>query len=292
MPPELLEGVLLPAGVAGAGLIIAARPWKTPGASPAAALTALAFVAGFAAAFVKIYGFPQLPPPEHWRWLLPLAVLLAAVWLLGTWSRLPRWVRYGIELPAALGFAYCVIPAFEELDATRGYWWMGVVAMRLLVHGLFRYGIRDLDPRLTLLTIVLLAGGTGGFLVLAHTARFAQIAGILAAVAGAGLVVALWRRSAVDGLGLGTLLAGTLLAVVLLALFYDSSDVPQVAFGLAGLAPAGAGVARLALRRRMRGKLGIVAAIGISIIPLIAAAILAASGGSSDTGSEYEYGAY
>ena len=129
-------------------------------------------------------------------------------------------------------------------------------------------------------------------LILAHTARFAQVCGILATLAGAGLALSLWRAPTFAPANAAGVLAILLLAVVLVAMFYDDSAVPRAAFICAGMAPAAGAIAGVLTRKRVRGVLAGVLHVAFVLAPMIVAILLAWTSGASDDAGGYDYGGY
>ena len=277
-----LAGVLPPALVGAALLALAWRVWRPRGSVPAAPSSAwgapLAFGLGYAAAHAAIHGTaPPLSLELDVKETLAWAGIAVALVGLG----LARGSAAGKLLAGALALA---LP-WVLLDFQRGArWstgvallWTGLFGSVLALGGLSAEALARRLPGL-LAPLLWMAVGTAAALslVLGASGSLGQLAGALAAVAGAALVLAL--RQPRPGLaGGGAFAAWLLIGGLLLAGVYAAELPPgsAVLLALAPHAPWAAlrrGGGAVATRRRGWG------ALALALLVLAAGLLLARLG--------------
>lgn len=270
---DLLYGILAPAALAGALFVLLGR------GLPSDIAKRFAATAGLAAGFCLGYGLLELGPwiPEtHWHWL-PAAVVatLAAgpVARAGGVSWLERSLLY-VLLAAVTG--WFLIPTWNDLEPSRttllAGWCGYVVLVSLLLEALCSRATGGGLPLVLILTLLAAAV----VLALSGSLRFAQIAGAgMGAMLGIGVTL-VWSGTK-DGLR-GGMLAFTVFAAgaLLIGRLNSFSDVPWASYLLVPVAP-------LALWLSVTGPLGKVTGwkrwllqIGLAMLPLAAAVLLAA----------------
>jgi len=286
MLTDLVKGVFLPAIVT--ALVLLPAAWAR---ARARWVGPIALGAGFVAGFVACAGKFPLAPAQHWEWLLWLVAICAAVGALLAVERIPRALRVGLVVLTIAGFAWRIVPPFASLADTRLAW-------QLLAGGMFAacwlipvWASARMGPRTGVLVWLLAAAGLAVVLVLGHSARFAQLAGVLAATCGVAMVAVLWRPEFRPAIPAGPVAAGVCVSLALLAMFYDASDVPRAAFILSGVAPAGVGLTRLLGVERIGPWRAAGVHLAAVLLPLAIAVLLVLRAASSgDSGVEDLYG--
>jgi hypothetical protein len=242
----LLRGVVAPAGVAvallwpGGKLALFDRWARVWGAAALAG----GFFAGYA-----LSGWAPLVPRSPWHWL-PYAAALAVVVGLRDAGRLSlTWLPRG---GVALAAAWLLVPG----GAASRYAWLAGLALAVLagwfVLDRLAEKARDFVPPLLLAGV---AGAAAFVLLQAGSAKFAQLAGTLAAVLGA-FALLLWRR------GERAFLRGAVpgIAVLIPGLMLNGwlntfGGVHWVSFALVGAAPLTLGLTALRPLGGQRGRL-------------------------------------
>jgi hypothetical protein len=274
-------GVLVPAAVAMAVLILARRWGERHGGEAPRGGAGLAAGAGLLAGFVALAGSRQLgweflAPTDSWHWLPLLSVLATGV---GIAERVTSWTpvaRGGLRLLVAAATAWLLVRAESAVQAVNPGWLAGVGLAVLVSWGLLDpLARRWPGPGLpALLASVALAAGA--VLALSGILKFAQMAGVLAAVLAGCAGPARWppgespARGAVPGLSV--LLPGLLFA----GYFNTFSDVPPASFLLVLAAPLGPGVAALLPSSKSAGRWGKALSAGVTLSLLGLAVTLAA----------------
>jgi hypothetical protein len=235
-PPGLIlealaYGVLIPAVVAGLGLFLALRRSnETPAIGDA-----LAVAAGLLAGFVALaasgqLGWEFLTPTDSWHWLLPLALLALAAGAAGSHPAMPRVGRRALRLGVAALTGWLLVRAESAMQPLHPVWAAGIVIAVLLI-----WDVLDAVSRRWrggalpgLLAVVALAAGV--LLELAGILKFAQMAGVLAAVL-AGCACLGWKYPQAL-LARGAIPAVAVLLPGLLAAGYwnSFSDVPVASY--------------------------------------------------------------
>jgi hypothetical protein len=287
----LLSGVLLPAAVTAAILLPATRPWRqspegrAAGERAARWAGALALGLGFATGFFACSGWTGFPPAEHWRWIVWLVVGGAVAGAVCGISRLPMAARAIVAAVAVGVLGWLMVPAFADARRT---WQAASVALVAGVWLAPAWTASRAGNRATVIAWLTCAVGLALFLLVANTARFAQLAGVLAACLGTVLLLALWQPALPISKSIALPGASAALALALTAMFYDSGRVPPVAFVLAGGAPAFLALGSLFRVERLGGwRSGAVHAV-ITLLPIATAIILALRAATASDGSDYE----
>ncbi len=267
----LLRGVAAPALLCGALLVAAWRPWRrAAGAHRGAWGGAVAFTAGVILAHAEAMGhWPAIRAGEVMGWLPHLAVAAALVCLIE--PALRRAPAASLTLRAAIGAAAAWLlcrPFLEsQWPAAPGALRVAGIAAVTLAAWTSHEALARRTPG-PVVPMALLVGGAGasGSLVLAYTAKPAQIAGALSAMCGAALLVALWNRRTSPAAGAAAVASVAIAFLCFVGHLY--SKLPAGAALLLVGAPSAAwagsapGARRLAPLRRGLVQLGAVAAVG------------------------------
>jgi hypothetical protein len=288
MWPELSRGGIVPFAAAAVAWFLLARPWRRAG-GPAAFVSlagALAVGIGILAGYVALFGVPSWPIREHWRRMVIVIAASALVAAAASWRRLPRGLDAAVGVLLSAGLAGLIVPAFAELEETRTAWRVGVgatLAATWILSRLTRGGESD-RPFIPLLCLVLAAVASAIVLVQAGNARLAQVAGAMAAAAGALTAAALWRPAYVSRRAAQPSAALPLVGLIFLGRFYDSAGLPIASFALAAAAPLSIGIADMLPlgSNRWRAAVRIVA-----VVILAGAAIALTLGQAADEPSYY-----
>ncbi|MDQ7007168.1 MAG: hypothetical protein Q9Q40_08040 [Acidobacteriota bacterium] len=170
-----------------------------------------------------------LPRLGRGRWLLRLVVVAGLLW-----TTLSPLVRYAWSALAAAG-------------------WMAALEIAVLLFwGAVESHVRRDEPLAAPLSFLLLSVGSSGILLLSNSAVLGQLAGVLAAVLGAWLLMAVLRPRRFPARGSGAVLTLVLAGLWMQGYFY--ADLPLSSLVLLALVPATAVVGE-ALRRRGRSRL-------------------------------------
>jgi CDP-diglyceride synthetase len=241
LPPEALEelrDLLLRAALpsfAAAAVVLAL--FALPGKSWCAALGgALALPAGLAAAkYFRPETFPWRPeePGPAWQWLPAAALAALALGLVARLPRLPASVGFLLRAAACAGAAWLVLPA--DLWTERSWLQPAFILVLLAEWQVLEAAAERAPGGAVPLGLALVFLGGSAVLIHAHSARFAEMALMVAAALVGIAVVAWWKRTAAAAVvpGVAVLLPGLLLS----GHAETFSDVPWTSFALLGLAP-------------------------------------------------------
>jgi hypothetical protein len=219
-----------------------------------------------------------------------LALVAALAAALQHAERIPA-VPRAVAVAVAIGvFAWLIVPGFPSLAATRTAWRLSAGALLAVTWIGATWGSARSGSRTLSIALWASATGLAVFLLLAHTGRFAQLAGVLAAAAGALVLAALWRPSAAIARSAAPVAAALGLGLALTAHFY-ADDEALAPFVLAGIAPAFLALGRLFQLPRLSGWRAGLALIAVVLVPLgIAIAMtLSAEAPAAQDGYDYEY---
>lgn len=245
---QLLWGVVLPALVAFAVLLAACKLWRRPRGDPGAWPGALALGAGYVTGHLALFGWPGLAPQESWEWLLHVGAAATAAGMLVASARIPRRVGWGIAALVAIAAAWLLVPQWQESRLA----WTVALALTAIALWIALQTLADRISTVSLSLIVWIAVSAAALVLeRAATARFAQLAGALAASAGGCLLVAALGSGRKAGPGLAGGAAMLLVALMFTGHFNHFSDIPAICFFLIVAAPAMAWIGQLRpIRRR------------------------------------------
>jgi hypothetical protein len=226
---QLLPSVFAAALVSGV-FAIAGRLWRASNWADAVALGA-----GYACGHLVTAGWPAFPPAEATQWLPYFAIGVAIVGVLDTLLRPPGPVR------AVVWFLCCAAILTLLLRSKFQYgWslfggalWVAALAAGMLVITLFldRAAQRDASVSVPLI-VAIVAGGTGLALMLSGSMLLGQLAIVLAAAAGAIVLVGFLLPNSVNGRGIAPV-AGAVLAGLWLSGYFFAELRPETALLLA-----------------------------------------------------------
>ncbi|MDX1682202.1 MAG: hypothetical protein R3336_03685, partial [Phycisphaeraceae bacterium] len=233
----VLGGLLLPAVTTAVGLFGLRRVNRTRSPAVVAIVAALAIAAGQWAGFE----WPGVRPGPTWAWLGHLVLLAAVAEAL---VRLPRvgpalavWLRLAVAITAVWVSMAPLIGRSVESHAAIG-WVLGQGAFAAAVWTFLAESDDRRPDRPWPLLLALTAGGLAGLLILSNSARFAQLAVIVAISVGAALVPALIGRK--EALRLSGLTGPAVIAHTALAVngsWMTYGELPLIVWLLALLAP-------------------------------------------------------
>lgn len=246
---QLLLGGAIPFGVTGALLLIFAD--RTSGRL-ADIKVAIAMAAGFLSGYVSLFGFPGLPPETGWEVPPYLAIFAplagAAVTKAGGFAGLLT----GMIL-SGLAIFFVLEPLLPQaIPWLTAVLWSIAVGEFLVVQW---WGLRPIGrraPIAILESLAVTALGISAVLMLAGSARLAQMAGLLAAAFGAIVLFSWWRGKLVlshASLAWSAILCGGLLANG----YFYTEDVPLVSVFILLVAPLAAWADELDFVKGRRG---------------------------------------
>jgi hypothetical protein len=176
----LLYGIALPAAASAAVLLLTWRPWRR-GLPPERTAwgVGLALAAGYLAGHFGIDGRPPCPPREATDWLWYLTFAAAALGLLDGWR--PAWVRWLLRAALWLGAVWVLArPALRSDDGAVPTLLVAAAAGPLFWAALAALARRLPGPTLPLVLLPT-AVGSAVLLYRCHSAKLAQLAGVVAA---------------------------------------------------------------------------------------------------------------
>jgi hypothetical protein len=269
---QLLLGLALPALVAVAVLVATWQPWRARRIGPGAWVGALALGAGFVAGYLALFGWPGLAPKESWEWLPHIVAAVTAAAMLVGWSRVPRPAGWAIVALAATAAAWLLVPRWQESRLA----WTIALAVAVLVVWIALFTLAQRTSAVSPALVILIAASAAALVLeRAATARFAQLAGVLAASVGGCLVVTLLRSAPKLGPGLAGGGAVLLVGLMFTGHFNHFSDTPPACFFLVALAPLLAWIGQWAPIRRRRSWQRLVFEAAAVLIPAAIALALA-----------------
>ena len=272
--------LLLPALAAALAFFLAAwRPWQW--AAPVRNGHwggAVALGVGFIIAFITLAGSRGLRLTDRWHWIALMATVAASLGLAAS-----LW-RPGFALRLATGAVMAVSVGsllHPPASAAHPFAWKAALAiLAFLLWGNFEaLGTRRTGVLLPAV-IVVTCGGLSVVLLNAQQAGFSLLAAAVAAVAGMGLLVALFAPAFSLAQG-GSYVAGSMLAALcMLGWLYSTSELTIWPLVLILASPLATWVAVLPSVRRMRPwQSALVATIAVAVPVIIAVALsLNASG--------------
>jgi hypothetical protein len=242
----LRDGILVPAVVSTICLAVAAWRRRPLLDRPAGALAAAGgFFAGYAA-----LGWAPLLPADRWHWLPHLALVAAAAGLVGGLPRVPPALAHAARAAATGLAAWRLAPT--DADSFGVVWVLGLFVAMVVTWELVEEVARRQPGALVPLLLTAAAGAAGVVLVQAGSAKFAQLAGVLAAALGPFVLFA-WRRpNSATLAGAVPVVAVLLPGLMAVGKTYTFSDLPRAVFVLAALAPLGLAAAFLPVSGRVR----------------------------------------
>jgi hypothetical protein len=245
----LLYGALLPAVTATAVLLLTWRPWRRDLAPERTTWgVGLALAAGYLVGHVGVDGRPPWPPREAVDRLWYLTFAAAALSLLDGWRRCPAWLCWLLRTALWLSAVWVLArPALRQgsgavpallVPATAGLlFWAALAALA-----------RRLPGAALPLALLPTAAGSAVLLYRCHSARLAQLAGVVAA----SLLPVLARSYVRPTLNVATAPVVLLLpGLWLTARLYAYTTPPAASLALLAAAALAAGVACLPGVRRL-----------------------------------------
>jgi hypothetical protein len=284
---HLLRHVLLVplgCGLGVALIVLAANSDRWP------AWTGLAFAAAVATALLLHPNFAAQFPPRSAEAALPWA---AAAFALFGLIRLPGPAtglgRHALDaavlLPPAGWIAWLSASEVREYYAWQALVFAGVVVLATLAAAasvlLHRTVARKHAASAVLIGWLLTGSAVSLALLFGHTAKGAEFAGVLCAVLGPGVAVALWRGQSARADAFAAPFAGAVFAALLLGLL--QAELIWISAALLVLLSAAAGLLNL----RSRGVWATIGGIGIvTLLPAAAAVFLAFMRAAVEPGSD------
>ena len=296
----LLNGVLLPALIAGLALFVAWRPWRRGGAAAGGHWGgAIGLAAGYAVGHGLLAGWPAFPAVSSTQWLFWLAFGAMGIGLLDALVRLPAAARWGIRGATSLLVGWILL---RPLTATWGagtsvLWILAVGAGIFAFWSLADRAVRDRPGAGMPIAFLALTAGGSAVLLLSASALLAQLAGVVAATLGAAMVLAFWRPSVSLERGAVPVVGVLLPALWVSGHFY--AEMPLASAALLLVAPAALWLGRIGPFRDWTRWKSALAHVGAVMAPVILALGLAALGQSTDAGGgsdatddPYDYESY
>jgi hypothetical protein len=270
----LLDGVVFPAAATAAVLLLAWRPWRRGLAPERTAWgVGLALAAGYLVGHVGVEGGrPPWPPREAVDRLWYLTFAAAALSLLDGWRRCPAWPRWLLRAALWLGAVWALaLPALLQPGVGEAVpTLLGLGAAGLLFWAALAAVARRLPGAALPLALLPTAAGTAVLLYRCHSARLAQLAGVVTAA----LLPVLARSCARPALTVATAPVVLLLpGLWLMARFYCDPPAPVTSLALLTAAALAAGGGCLpGVRRRPAWQRNLLAAALATSLAVLAVA--------------------
>ncbi len=265
-------GALVPAVVALAIYVTARR--MLPGDAATRYPAALSVVGGFVTGYALLPWAP-LNPSSHWHWLpyLALFTMLAGPVCLATGV---GWLeRIALHVAVAIVCAFVLVPTWEKLQTARLAYVIGLAAsiavISLLLEPLAKRNNGPVFP-----TLLVFVGATAAVVLgLSGSMKFAQLAGVIAAVAFGSALGTVILRS--ESFWRGAVLPFTVLVLGLLFVGYVNSfsNVPAASYALVGIAPLSLWLCAYRRLAQLPRIARAAASIVLVVLPLAVALILA-----------------
>lgn len=231
--------ILVPALVAGVFLIASWRVWRRRDLSPHGHWGgAAAFAGAYFSTHVVLLGWPVMPPAASAEWQAWLAIALGMAGIAQRWWGGRSYIAWPVRvaISAAVCFALFQGPLENDWGRREGQLWLaGLTAALMMMWYSFEL-LAAIRPGASLpLSLWAYCSASAGVFFLAGSGALGQLAGALAAAAGAATVLAWWAR----GLGLsgGALTAFAPLYAGLLLRSYFFGELSPWSAGLLYLAP-------------------------------------------------------
>ncbi len=262
---------MLPALVAAAVLLLTWRPWRRDLAPESTAWGAgLALVAGYLVGHVTVEGGrPPWPPREAVDRLWYLTFAAAALSLLDGWRRCPAWLCWLLRAALWLGAVWLLsLAALRQSRGAAVPMLLAVAVAGLLFWAALAAVARPLPGPALPLALLATAAGTAVLLYRCHTARLAQLAGVLTAT----LLPVMARSCVRPALMLATAPVVLLLpGLWLTARLYAYTTPPTTSLALLAAAALTAGVGCLpGVRRRPAWQRNLLAAALATLLAALA----------------------
>jgi hypothetical protein len=273
MPPiefllhALLYGVAVPAAVTAALLLLPLRLRPGLGEPAVRCLGALAVAAGFVAGGTAL-GLLPLRPELPWDWLpwLGLAAVASA-------APLPGLLRVALWLSVAALTAWRVVPVGDGGEVPVGRCRL-TIAMGVLTLGLLAPLARRRPGPLVPLLLALVAAGGAVVIEQSANAKYAQLAGTLAAALGAVALAAVVSPNRAVATGAVLVTAVLLPGLLAEGYFNNFGDVPLTSFVLAAATPLGLAVPELPGLRALSPRWSAAVRMLAVLVPLAVAVVL------------------
>ena len=305
----MLRGVVLPAVLAGAVLLVAWWPRKG-GAGATGPVGgghwggAVGLALGYVLGHSLLVGFPSFPATESTQWLVWLALGAMALGLADALIRVPESARWAARAASSLLVSWLILRPLTVSTwngALVSALWIGGAALAVLAFWtLVDRAVRARPGAGMPIAFLALTSGGSAVLLLSASVLLAQLAGVVAATLGAAMVLAFVRPDLSLERGAVPVVGVLLPALWLNGYFY--AEMPLASALLLTLAPAALWLGRLGPLRDLRRWKSAIAHVGAVLAPVLLALGLAlasqpgASGSAPDTAGDpadpYDYGSY
>ena len=169
--PMLIKGIAAPAAISLAAAMLLGRlgvPWRRYAA-------AIAFAAGFCAAFALIRPWDELLPARHWQWTFYIALAAAIVGPISAAEGLHRIERWLLLAFTAFIAAWVLVPTWESLQPPRTMWVPLLAAYLFVISAAAEMLTSRISPRAVLGWLVVSAGGTAVLVAAAVSLTYGQL---------------------------------------------------------------------------------------------------------------------
>ena len=271
----ILYGIILPAVIAGVAWGVAWRVWNR-GASPIAGGTwagALTCALAVSVGYVGLWGWPGIPPLLAEGWLPFVAVAALLVSLLESFGL--RSIRSVLWFLLMFGTVWVLSgprhSAWKGLEIVG--WCAGLSAAMLLICASLEL-VADHRPGASMpVCLWIWTVGIAGALASTGSLNYGLLAGMLAAIMGAGLVAA-WIQPRIS-FARGTVTALTPLSMGLLFCGYFYSELPGTCALILASAPLTTWLGESRFVTRRRPWLGVLMRAALIALPVAVALVIA-----------------
>ncbi len=246
----LLYGVGLPAVVCAAGLTLAFVFSRRRHATGPSGATASAHTLAYVLAFAALFGWPELPPVEHWRWLPFVAVVGCIVGVIDVHGGPARWWVWVIRVAGAALLAVLITPDWADSPVAM----MMLAFAGLLIHwALLRVLIERAGPRVSPAVLLIAFFGMGYVLVSSGNTKLAQSSVAMTAACIGQVLVLLPLAKRIGEASFFAVMSALLVAHATLGNLYNYSDIEGWLFAVAAAVPFAAFVADIGAMGRWSG---------------------------------------
>jgi len=230
----LLLGVVTPALVYWVVQIGCARPFGPRTRAKLEWSQGVAHAMGYACAFVVLFGFPSPSPREDWQWLFHVVFVLLAAGIAETIVHPRRKIKWALRVAVCAVVTWMLLPSWAEQPVFQS---TVMFATALAVWSCVSVAYRRATGRGTSAVLFVACVAASGVLLLSGNARFAQLAGVLAATVAAQWTATFWTATVWHDGGSAAVVTGLSTGLLFVGYLNNYSDVSAGNFFLAALLP-------------------------------------------------------
>lgn len=277
----LLIGVVLPAVIAAAVLVLGFRPWRRKDHYQGGLWSGgIALALAFFVSFISQNGWEKLHPTSKWDWNVYLALALGVIGLPAALLRESTWFTWLAGPLLVLAIMLIIKPLDNPTHALLGI--PGLCGVSLTLWFLLESLARKRPGASLPISFLIIFTGVAIIAELTGGLTFPIICGALSGVCGAAFVISLLNPRFSFHAGATPLLATMPPMILWLQGWYDTSGAPVACFVLPLLAVPLLWLGELPVITRQRPWIGVMARGLLAAIPVAIAIVLAMNTQSSE----------